>query len=95
MPAKQFMVVSYDISDNRRRTRIMKTLEDHGQRVQYSVFECRLLPAELEKLKRLLKPLVKDATDTIRFYFINAGDVGRIQIMGAGKVSEEKSFYVQ
>ena len=73
----------------------MKTLEDFGRRVQYSVFECRLLPTEFERLKKRLMPLVQEAQDTIRFYFIGAEDVGRIQVMGAGKVTEEKTFFYQ
>jgi CRISPR-associated endonuclease Cas2 len=63
--------------------------------VQYSVFECRLLPAELNKLIRLVKPLVRAAQDTIRFYFIGAEDVTRIQVIGAVKVTEDKTFYIQ
>jgi CRISPR-associated protein Cas2 len=92
---KQFIVISYDISDHKRRLKIAKTLEDFGRRVQYSVFECRLLPAELNKLIRLVKPLVRAAQDTIRFYFIGAEDVTRIQVIGAVKVTEDKTFYIQ
>mgnify|MGYP001040444824 FL=1 len=93
--SKQFIVVSYDISNDKRRTKAAKTLEDFGARVQYSVFECRLLPAEFNKLRKRLQPFVREAQDSIRFYFIGAEDVGRIQVMGAGKVTEDKSFFVQ
>lgn len=93
--AKQFIVVSYDISDDRRRRKVMKAMEDFGRRVQYSVFECTLQPAELEKLKRRLKPWAKAPDDSIRFYFIGAEDVHRIQILGAGKVTEEKVYFIQ
>ena len=37
-----FVVVAYDIPDDRRRTRVAKVLEDYGDRVQYSVFEMNL-----------------------------------------------------
>ncbi|MEW6376162.1 MAG: CRISPR-associated endonuclease Cas2, partial [Thermodesulfobacteriota bacterium] len=37
-----FYVVSYDIPDDQRRIKIAKILEDFGDRVQYSVFECLL-----------------------------------------------------
>lgn len=93
--AKQFIVISYDISDDKRRTKTAKTLEDFGKRVQYSVFECRLLPTEFDKLKKRLKPFVRESNDTIRFYFIGAEDVGRIQVMGSGKVTEEKPYFMQ
>lgn len=92
---KQFIVISYDISDDKRRTTVAKTLEDFGKRVQYSVFECRLLLTEFEKLKKRLKPYVREAQDTIRYYFIGADDIGRIQVMGAGKVTEEKLYFIQ
>ena len=36
------IVVSYDVPDDRRRTRLAHILKDFGERVQYSVFECRL-----------------------------------------------------
>ena len=93
--SKQFIVISYDISDDKRRTKAAKTLEDFGTRVKYSVFECRLLPAEFDKLKKRLKPFVREAQDTIRFYFIGAEDVTRIQVMGAGKVTEERPYFIQ
>jgi len=35
-------VVCYDVVDDRRRYRIMKTMTGYGDRVQYSVFECEL-----------------------------------------------------
>jgi len=91
---RQFLVVSYDISDDRRRRKVMKAMEDFGARVQFSVFECRLLPSEIEKLKRRLRPYVHTAQDSIRFYFIGAEDVGRIQVMGGGKVTEDRQFFV-
>lgn len=91
---KQFLVISYDISDDRRRVKIAKTLEDYGTRVQYSVFECRLLPPELERLKRLLKTYLRESQDSIRIYFVAADDVGRIQILGGGKVTQDAQYFL-
>jgi len=96
---KQFLIVSYDISDDKRRLKAMKTLQDHGTRVQYSVFECRLLDPQIEKLKKRLQPLVKEPQDSIRFYFLCAGDVGRTLVIrgqaGAGGATPEKTFIIQ
>jgi CRISPR-associated protein Cas2 len=92
---KQFLLVSYDISNDRRRYKVMKAMKDYGARVQYSVFECRLLPAEILKLKKRLKPYVRQPQDSIRFYFIGAEDVPRIQVLGSGRVTEEKSVFIQ
>ncbi len=68
--AQLFFVVSYDISDNRRRKRVSDILLDFGgRRVQYSVFECRLAAREFARLRRKLHKLRK-ASDSIRYYFL-------------------------
>ena len=54
----QFLVVSYDIPSDHRRTKVMKTMEGFGARVQYSVFECRLKPNEIGDLRKKLKKLI-------------------------------------
>ncbi len=89
-----FTLVSYDISDDKRRLKIMKTLQDFGKRVQYSVFECNLKPVELERLKNRLTPLVKKNEDSIRFYFIGADDVSRIQVIGIGQVTRDEPYKI-
>jgi CRISPR-associated protein Cas2 len=93
--AKHFIVVSYDIRDDKRRRKIMKAVEDFGTRIQYSVFECQLLPSEFKKLKKRLQPYVRDAQDSVRFYFIGADDVPRIQVLGGGKVTEDRVYFIQ
>jgi len=67
-PGQQFIVVSYDIPDDRRRTRVCHLLKDYGRRVQYSVFECQLRPKDLQRLRERLKPLLDLAEDDVRFY---------------------------
>ena len=93
--ARQFILVSYDISNDHRRRKVMEAMEDFGTRVQYSVFECRLLPAELNQLKKRLRRYVREASDSIRFYSIGAEDVGRIEVMGSGQVTEDRSYFMQ
>jgi CRISPR-associated protein Cas2 len=87
----QFLVVSYDISSNQRRLKVMKTLEGFGARVQYSVFECRLKPNEVDDLRRKLKKLVAQE-DSVRMYFISADDLKRIERIGDVRTVEEKIF---
>ena len=64
----RFVVVSYDIPDDRRRNRVCKLLKDYGERVQYSVFECMLRPGDLKRLRERLKPLLVLEEDDVRFY---------------------------
>ena len=87
----QFLVVSYDIPSDQRRVKVMKTLEGFGARVQYSVFECRLKPNEIDDLRKKLKRLIS-REDSVRFYFISADDVKRIERLGDTRTVEEKIF---
>ncbi len=53
-------VVAYDVSDDRRRTRVAQALEGFGVRVQESVFECRLNSKGLVLLQRSLARALGD-----------------------------------
>lgn len=76
-PLRQFVVVSYDIPDDRRRARICKLLKDYGRRVQYSVFECQLRPRDFKRLRERLKPLLEPKEDDVRFYRLCAACLPR------------------
>jgi len=90
----QFLVVSYDIPSNRRRYKVMKTMEGFGTRVQYSVFECRLKPREIDDLRKRLKKLI-GKEDSVRLYFLGAEDVKRIERLGDARTVDEKIFIMQ
>lgn len=81
---KQFVVVAYDIVDDRRRERLHRLLEGYGDPVQYSVFECRLGPKEVEKLRRAVRRTIRRAVDQVRYYFLCTACVRRIEVEGAG-----------
>ncbi len=90
----QFLVVSYDIPSNRRRYKVMKIVEGFGTRVQYSVFECNLKPREIDDLRNRLKKLI-DTEDSVRFYFLGAEDVKRIERLGDARTVDERIFILQ
>ena len=48
------VIVSYDISEDKRRTKIHKILKSYGQWVQYSIFECQLTDTQYAKLRSRL-----------------------------------------
>lgn len=62
-----YVVVAYDIEDDRRRARVAKTLEGYGERVQYSVFECEIEERHLQRLVRSLERLMEPG-DAVRIY---------------------------
>lgn len=90
----QFLIVSYDIPSNRRRYKVMKTLEGFGTRVQYNVFERSLKPNEVNEMRRKIKKLIAPE-DSIRIYFISADDVRRIERLGDTRTAEERIFILQ
>lgn len=77
------IVVSYDISDNKRRNKVARLMEGHGYRVQYSVFECDLTKRQLAALKKQLKPLVNAREwESVRFYPLCADCQENISVLG-------------
>lgn len=89
-----FMIVSYDIGNDKQRTRAARLLEAHGTRVQYSVFECNLTEMQLANLKKKLAQCVKSEDDSIRFYHLCKDCVGRVDIIGSGEVTVERQYYM-
>jgi CRISPR-associated protein Cas2 len=88
------ILISYDIPDDRRRTRLAHTLKDFGERVQYSVFECRLEEDQLDRLRSRVARLVAPEEDSVRFYRLCAGCVRNIEIQGLGVVKEDPEIYI-
>jgi len=89
-----FLVVSYDVPDNRRRTRIANVCEDFGVRVQKSVFECILSERELATMCGRLLAAYDESEDSIRIYRFCQACEGRIQVYGVGDVTQDEEVFV-
>ena len=88
-----YIVVSYDISDDKRRTKIHKTLSSYGQWMQYSLFECSLSETEYAKLRARLSKLIKSEEDSIRFYFLCGCCQGKIERIGGEQPMDTTVFF--
>jgi CRISPR-associated protein Cas2 len=84
------LIVSYDIVDNKRRTKLAKRLLNFGARVQYSVFECDLDAKQLAKLKEQALPCLNLEEDSLRIYPLCENCVENIQSFGVKKGFEEE-----
>lgn len=67
------VIVCYDVNTEtpagrRRLRRVAKVCEGTGQRVQKSVFECRIDVAGMEDLERRLLQVIDLGTDCLRLY---------------------------
>jgi CRISPR-associated protein Cas2 len=87
-----FWVVTYDIVDDRCRTRVASELANFGERVQYSVFECHVSLEQIQTLQRRLERLIDAATDRVRYYPLCLTDQERILIDGYGEVSQDWDY---
>jgi CRISPR-associated protein Cas2 len=89
-----FVVVSYDIPEDKRRLRVMKTLQGFGHHAQYSVFECRLKRQDLKRLKKRLVALIRQEEDDVRLYLLCEQCVPRIIAMGQAQVAPEADYRI-
>lgn len=81
------MLVTYDVSTEtaggrRRLRRVARTCLDFGQRVQNSVFECEVDPAQWTTLRARLLEVIDPEADSLRFYAL--GSKGRLRIEHVG-----------
>ncbi len=88
------VVVTYDISEDKRRTKIHKILKSYGQWMQFSVFECSLNDAEFTRLRLQLNKMIKPEQDSIRFYFFCACCQTKVVRIGGEKVRDDSIFFV-
>jgi CRISPR-associated protein Cas2 len=85
-----FVLISYDIPADKRRTRLAKLLLDYGNRVQYSVFECDLTEKQMAKLLKEVKAVISEQEDSVRVYRLCVGCVKEIKAIGRAKPPEEE-----
>lgn len=85
------MLVAYDVSTEapggkRRLRRVARACLDWGQRVQNSVFECEVDPAQWTELRRRLVTEIDPATDSLRFYRLGSDARRKVEHVGAKPV---------
>jgi CRISPR-associated protein Cas2 len=82
------MLITYDVSTinpagRKRLRRVAKACLDYGQRVQNSVFECEVDPAQWAALRGRLVSEIKIEEDSLRFYRLGADGKRRVEHVGA------------
>lgn len=83
-----YVLVTYDVSTTTpagrsRLRRVAKTCLDFGQRVQNSVFECKVDPAQLVDLKSRLMDIIDEKSDSVRFYHLGSNWHHKVEHHGA------------
>lgn len=82
------VLVTYDVNltsagGARRLRRVARACQDFGQRVQFSVFEIEVEPAQWTRLRARLEGEIDPALDSLRFYFLGSNWQRRVEHVGA------------
>lgn len=82
------VLVTYDVRTSEengaaRLRAVAKACRDFGQRVQYSVFEIEVDPAQWTKLKARLESIIKPEFDSLRYYYLGSNWQRKVEHVGA------------
>lgn len=83
-----YVLITYDVATSteggtKRLRQVAKACLDHGQRVQNSVFECKLDPAQLVELRARLEKIINPEYDSLRYYHLGNNWERRVDHVGA------------
>lgn len=88
------MIVSYDISDDKRRLAVGKELLNFGCRVQKSVFECYIDEGQYADMKRRIESEIDTESDHVRFYRLCKKDEKKAGSAGVGVKYMDDDYYM-
>ena len=82
------VLITYDVNvtteaGKSRLRKVAKQCVNHGQRVQNSVVECLVEPAQFAELKHRLEKIIDPETDSLRYYFLGKSWKNRVEHFGA------------
>jgi CRISPR-associated protein Cas2 len=78
------ILLTYDISDNKTRTRLHKFLKEFGLNTQKSVFECDVDDIGLKKIRRYVVENLDPENDSVRIYKVCSRCIRKVIISGQG-----------
>lgn len=93
------VLITYDVSTmteggKKRLRRVAKQCVNYGQRVQNSVFECLLEPAQFAVLKNKLEEIIDKEKDSLRYYYLGSNWKRRVEHVGAKDVIDPEGTMI-
>lgn len=93
------VLVTYDVNTTtdggkKRLRRVAKHCVNYGQRVQNSVFECLLEPAQFAALKNKLEDIIDKEKDSLRYYFLGSNWKRRVEHVGSKDVIDPEGTMI-
>ena len=94
-----FVLVTYDVNTEsaagrKRLAKIAKICMSKGQRVQNSVFECLLEPADYVKLKSDIGRIIDPVQDSVRLYYMGDNYKQHIELIGTQPINRQDDILV-
>ncbi len=86
---QQFILIAYDISNDKRRTKLHNTLLNYGTPVQYSVFECLLTAKDEKRMRQAVKRVIRPRKDHVRYYTLCANCLQKVETTTGPEVLSE------
>lgn len=82
------VLITYDVMvtsphGQKRLRQVAKACQNYGQRVQFSVFECLVEPAQWIGLKNTLEKVIDHKTDSLRYYYMGSHWEKKVEHVGA------------
>ena len=87
-------VISFDVTSDRKRYRVVKTLSEYAYRVQKSVFEGLLSKERVSECADKLSKIIDHKTDSIRIYPLCKDCEAQVRISGIGVKVEEVKYII-
>jgi CRISPR-associated protein Cas2 len=87
IPEKLDILVCYDVKTIHdggevRLRKVAKACSQFGQRVQFSVFECTLTPANLQRMRQKLLSIIDHQQDNLRIYRLTGPRSKTVEVYG-------------
>lgn len=87
------VLITYDVdtiseTGAKRLRKVAKACQDYGQRVQNSVFECRLTEAQFVLLRNKIENIINIELDNVRFYFLGNNWNNKIETLGKVSIKD-------
>lgn len=93
------VLITYDVNTTteggkKRLRRVAKQCVNYGQRVQNSVFECLLEPAQFATLKNILEETIDKEKDSLRYYFLGSNWKRRVEHAGTKRAFDPEGTMI-
>ncbi len=89
-----FCIVAYDMPDNRRRTKLFKTMKGFGMHTQFSLFECELQEPAFRRMLVAIEKIVVPKEDNIKVYTLCRNCLKVVRLMGVASLTTRPDYLI-